>query len=635
MRQWSVAVSLLACVVGCGGSGSTSDPTDTGGLADIGDVADAGSASDASGLADAGDTFDAADTQDAADALDATDTQDAADALDAADTQDAADGLDVADTQDAADTLDAADVTDADVPDDAGPTDPEAPARVKLVNPVGGEIDWFEGASFGRSAAMEGDLYVVGADEDSQRGPSAGAVLIGTRIDGAWVSERVAPDSLEDASRFGASVAISDGVIAVGARNDPRWGERAGQVWILERRFGAWTVTEQVAPPEPEPLGRFGSAVAFDGETLVVSSNSADVEQGKVHIFRRDSDAGFVHVVTHLSGRDSDTSLYGTAIALEGDTLAVGDIESESVWLFSAPFTEDPVRIGSETSSGFGSALDINEDWLLVGASSGPTGGSALAYGRTETGVAETPIEITVDGLDSGARFGAAVALDGDTALIGAFRAAVAADRAGAAYRFALSDAGFEELGVLTPDTLAAGDRFGFAVASAGGDAIVTSIGDDGLADTSGASYRYAFSSGRSSRRSESIAGPSRRTTASAAPSRPLATRSLSASRATTKTPKTQAPSSCSARLRAAIATCSALSVQTRKRGKSSARRSRSMATGSRRARPATRAMAKTQAPSSSGRTSTESGHITRRFGPSEASPVGATGPPSTSTARG
>ena len=297
---------------------------------------------------------------------------------------------------------------------------------------------------------MEGDLYVVGADEDSQRGPSAGAVLIGTRIDGAWVSERVAPDSLEDASRFGASVAISDGVIAVGARNDPRWGERAGQVWILERRFGAWTVTEQVAPPEPEPLGRFGSAVAFDGETLVVSSNSADVEQGKVHIFRRDSDAGFVHVVTHLSGRDSDTSLFGTAIALEGDTLAVGDIESESVWLFCAPFTEDPVRIGSETSSGFGSALDINEDWLLVGASSGPTGGSALAYRRTETGVAETPIEITVDGLDSGARFGAAVALDGDTALIGAFRAAVAADRAGTASR---SDAGFEELGVLTPDT--------------------------------------------------------------------------------------------------------------------------------------------------------------------------------------
>ncbi len=71
--------------------------------------------------------------------------------------------------------------------------------------------------------------------------------------------------------------------------------------------------------------------------------------------------------------------------------------------------------------------------------------------------------------------FGAAVAVSGDTAVIGASTAARPDVTMGAAYIYAFNGSSWSEITELVPQ----GDRFGLAVAISGGTVVVTANNDD------------------------------------------------------------------------------------------------------------------------------------------------------------
>lgn len=75
--------------------------------------------------------------------------------------------------------------------------------------------------------------------------------------------------------------------------------------------------------------------------------------------------------------------------------------------------------------------------------------------------------------------FGAAVAVSGDTAVIGASTAARPDVTMGAAYIYAFNGSSWSEITELVPPGLAQGDRFGWAVAISGGTVVVTANNDD------------------------------------------------------------------------------------------------------------------------------------------------------------
>lgn len=72
-------------------------------------------------------------------------------------------------------------------------------------------------------------------------------------------------------------------------------------------------------------------------------------------------------------------------------------------------------------------------------------------------------------------RFGAAVVVSGDTAVIGASTAARPDVTMGAAYIYAFNGSSWSEITELVPQ----GDRFGLAVAISGGTVVVTANNDD------------------------------------------------------------------------------------------------------------------------------------------------------------
>lgn len=132
----------------------------------------------------------------------------------------------------------------------------------------------------------------------------------------------------------------------------------------------------------------------------------------------------------------------------------------------------------------FGIAVDVDGDSIIVGAFRrdtviGNDAGSAVVFVSSGGGWSRqaelVPMESSVD-----ARFGRAVAISGDTAVVGAFRDGFSSfDDRGVAYVFVRSGGTWTQQAVLLSDLSGANDHFGISVALDGDTAVVGANNDN------------------------------------------------------------------------------------------------------------------------------------------------------------
>lgn len=141
-----------------------------------------------------------------------------------------------------------------------------------------------------------------------------------------------------------------------------------------------------------------------------------------------------------------------------------------------APWTPTPAPIQTADAAAgalLGYAVAISGDHALVGAPfDRDKRGAAYVFRRTASGWVQVAQLAAADG-EAGDAFGISVAIDGDRALVGAYRRA--GDR-GAAYVFQRTASGWAEAGRLTADG-APGDQFGVSVSLSGDRAAVGAHG--------------------------------------------------------------------------------------------------------------------------------------------------------------
>ena len=88
---------------------------------------------------------------------------------------------------------------------------------------------------FGTSVAIDGDVVVVGDDQDGEKGGFAGAAHVYVRKNGTWRQhDKLTPDPESDNDRFGTSVAISDGTVMAGTPREDGVGSDEGAVYVFE-----------------------------------------------------------------------------------------------------------------------------------------------------------------------------------------------------------------------------------------------------------------------------------------------------------------------------------------------------------------------------------------------------------------
>jgi hypothetical protein len=384
------------------------------------------------------------------------------------------------------------------------PCDPEELAEVAS--------DGAPGASFGYSAALEGDTAVIGAYLDDPNGlVDAGSVYVFVRSAGTWTQQaKLTAADAAPGDNFGWSVAIDGDTLAIGAPGDDA---SRGSVYVFVRSGETWMPEAKLVPPNGAAGDRFGSELAIDAGTLVIGADYDDLpgkaDAGSAYVFVR-SGGAWTWQATLIAQDGAAGDHFGDALAIEGDTAFVGawydDTRTGAVYVFTraaGQWTQQAKLRGNDSTPWgyFGTSIAVRQGTLIVGSDGQYVGsirpGEAYVF-RQHASVWEQeggPLRA-----DDGAQydnFGRSVAIDGNVAIVGALEDDNAGGTdAGMVYVFVRRlDGEWIEVNKLTASDGEPYGYFGSSVALEGNTALIGARGKDlpGAADAGSA---YVFDLG-------------------------------------------------------------------------------------------------------------------------------------------
>jgi len=347
-------------------------------------------------------------------------------------------------------------------------------ARLVATNP-----DWWSTRHFGMAVDIDGDTAVVGDRDD-------GSVTTFVRSGAAWDSgARLA----HGGSRYGSSVGLSQSSLIVGdpfASAPGRIYSRAGHAWDTAGAFVSG-----------------GPYVAIDGDLAATLAQAPGTPGALICVYQRTGGvwsriAQIPCVGGYVPG------LWVRPIAVSGNTIVVADgpydgAQTIQVYTVGGGIVSLDQTLASP-NSGKPNTLDVDADTMVLSASSGVV----QVYRRVD-GVWSLEQALTPGVVSEGLRFGDAVAIDGDTVVVGDSLEHTDSTYRGAVFVYRRSGSLWtEELKITGPVPMAlnydntwAASRFGTALALRGRDLIVGApeeLSDTGSGYEGGAAYVYTLS---------------------------------------------------------------------------------------------------------------------------------------------
>ncbi|MEE2720090.1 MAG: hypothetical protein VX727_09930 [Planctomycetota bacterium] len=195
---------------------------------------------------------------------------------------------------------------------------------------------------------------------------------------------------------------------------------------------------------------------------------------------------------------------YGWSTAMDGDDIAIGAPLANVIGANNGSVTVlngTDVQVLSPSNTGafdyFGYSVDISGDLLIAGSTIHPIAtreGAAYIYRRDAGGTwIEETMLVAPDGMYQDS-FGCAVAIDGDTAVVGAFLADTDGTSSGSAYVFSYDGSSWSMKQQLSPDEATL--KFGASVDIAGDTILVGSPRDNIDGISAGGAYVFGIEGG-------------------------------------------------------------------------------------------------------------------------------------------
>ncbi len=263
-------------------------------------------------------------------------------------------------------------------------------------------------------------------------------------------------------------------------------------------------------PDDGAANDHFASFVGISGTTAIVAAALDDdngTDSGSAYLF--DTTTG-VQIAKLLPDDGAANDQFGfVAVAISGTTAIVGapgdddkGSDSGSAYLFDISDPAKPTQLlkllpdDGEAGHRFGNSVAISGITAIVGASNhdenGSDSGAAYLFDIT-TGIQIA--KLLPDDVTMGDSFGVFVAIDGTTAIAGAYHDDDNGVSSGSAYLFDATTG--QQIAKLLPHDGATNDQFGLKVAISGATAIVGSYLDDDNGDDSGSAYLFDATTGR------------------------------------------------------------------------------------------------------------------------------------------
>ncbi|MCP4702945.1 MAG: hypothetical protein GY862_39700 [Gammaproteobacteria bacterium] len=361
---------------------------------------------------------------------------------------------------------------------------------------------------FGVSVALNGDTALVGAYRDDDGGSSSGSVYVFMRNGGIWTQQqKLTADDAAAGDYFGGPVALSGDTALLGAYGNDDGGAKSGSAYVFTRSGGVWTQQQKLTAADAAADDSFGGVVALNGDTALIGASKDDdggANSGSAYVFSRNG--GVWTQQAKLFADDAAAYDRFGPVALNGDTALVGALgdddggsKSGSAYVFArnggewAQLQKLTADDDATTNDLFG-LVALNGDTALIGArgddDSGVDSGSAYVFARN-SGVWTRQQKLTADDASADDRFGASVALSGDTALAGAYTDDVSGSDSGSAYVFTRNGKVWTQQAKLFADDATADDRFGGSVALSGDTALIGAPQDDDGGSDSGSAYVF------------------------------------------------------------------------------------------------------------------------------------------------
>ena len=365
---------------------------------------------------------------------------------------------------------------------------------------------------FGYAVDVHGDFAIV----SSPRNKGGGAAYIYEREGTRWEQKRnririrMIPIDAEGASSFGTSVDILGEVAVIGATGGIVGEDAVGAAYIFTRNEPPfWNQHTKLTAADRQSGDQLGFSVAISGNEVIAGTpkhSAGGIASGAAYIFEQREDTTWVEVAKLSDGETASEDQFGVSVAISGNLAISGaqqddDVapnagaayifeRSSTLWLQRAKLIADDAKAGDL----FGNAVAMSGDTVLIGAAgvddAGPDAGAAYIFIRSG---AEWMQQAKLIGADIGIfdRFGTTVALHENTAVVGASGKDEAGADSGAVYVFVQNGAVWTQQTKLTHLDAVPGDEFGFSVAINGDTLLVGAHLSDSAGPDSGAVYLF------------------------------------------------------------------------------------------------------------------------------------------------
>lgn len=270
-----------------------------------------------------------------------------------------------------------------------------------------------------------------------------------------------------------------------------------------------WTYEDRLVASDGVSHDQFGAALALSGNKAVVGAQGgpAGSKKGAAYVFARGASAWGQEAKLAVEGAVAGDNV-GAAVALSGDTALVGaprftanpdpaNPNTGRVHVFTfdgATWDMAATLVAADGTEavGFGAAVALSGDIAVVGAprdnEHGAWAGAVHVFERSES-VWTEKAKFTALDTEASDQFGGALAISGDTLVVGA---PAKGGGAGAAYVFVWNGSAWEEQATLSPGDGNVKDGFGGTVSLSGTRAAVGSPFGDGNEYNTGAVYVFA-----------------------------------------------------------------------------------------------------------------------------------------------
>ena len=291
-----------------------------------------------------------------------------------------------------------------------------------------------------------------------------------------------------------------------------------------------FTQQQQLIAADGAALDRFGSVVAISGDTALVGAPNdavgANLNQGSVYVFIRSGSTWNQQAQLFASDGAAGDG-FGSSVALDGDTAVIGaetddvfaNTDQGTAYVFvrsGTTWTEQAHLYANDGSARdrdfFGNAVAVQGDTAIVGAflndSFNVNQGSAYVFVRSGTAWTLQQHLFAADGAAVD-EFGSSVALGADTAVVGAWSDTVGANiQQGSAYVFVRSGTTWTQQAKLDAADGQAQDFFGVSIAISGDTVVAGSDWHDVTANSNqGAAYVFVRSGTTWSQQQQLTAG--------------------------------------------------------------------------------------------------------------------------------